>query len=49
MNIDVNSRNRRKPKRGRPYRLDRETYKRMMSTIERFFTWLAAFRRITIR
>ncbi|MBS7634698.1 transposase [Candidatus Bathyarchaeota archaeon] len=48
-NIEVNPRNRRKLKRGRPYRLDRETYKRMRSAVERFFAWLTAFRRAIIR
>ncbi|MBS7612297.1 transposase [Candidatus Bathyarchaeota archaeon] len=37
-NIDVNPRNRRKPKRGRPYKSDREAYKSMRSAVERFFT-----------
>lgn len=36
-NIPVNRRNRRKPKRGRPFKLNRETYKRMRSCVERFF------------
>ena len=48
-NIPANQRNRRKPKRGRPYRLDRKAYKSMRSAVERFFAWLTAFRRITIR
>lgn len=47
--IPVNPRNRRKPRMGRPYRLNRETYKRMRSCVERFFAWLKSFRRITIR
>ena len=47
-NIDVNPRNRRKPKHGRPYRLDGKTYKSMRSAVERFFAWIKAFRRITI-
>jgi len=34
---------------GRPYRLNRETYKRIRSYVERFFAWLKPFRRITIR
>ena len=48
-NIPVNPRNRRKPRRGRPCRLKRETYKRMRSCVERFFAWLKSFRRLTIR
>lgn len=48
-NIPVNQRNRRKPKRGRPYRLNKEAYKRVRSSVERFFAWLKSFRRITIR
>lgn len=48
-NIDVNPRNRRKPKRGRPYRLDRKSYKRMRSAVERFFAWITLFKRLSIR
>jgi len=48
-NIPVNPRNRGKPRRGRPYRLKRETYKRMRSCGKRAFAWLKSFRRITIR
>ncbi len=48
-NIDVNPRNRRKPKRGRPYRFDRKSHRSMRSAVERFFAWITAFRRITIR
>jgi transposase len=44
-NIPVNIRNR----RGRPYRFDLEAYKRMKSSVERFFGWLKSFRRIIIR
>ena len=36
-NIPVNRRNRRRQRRGRPYRLDPEAYKRMRSSVERFF------------
>jgi len=35
-NIPVNRRNRRRPRHGRPYRLDLEAYKRMKSSVERF-------------
>jgi len=48
-NIDVNLRNRCKPKRGRPYRLDKKSYKSIRSAVERFLAWIIAFRRITIR
>ena len=45
-NIDVNPRS--KPKRGRPYRLDRKAYKGMRSAVERFFAWIKSFRRVTM-
>jgi len=46
--IPVNIRNRRR--HGRPYRLDLEAYKRMRSSVERFFAWLTnGFRRLAIR
>jgi transposase len=49
-NIPVNIRNRRRPRHGRPYRLDLEAYKRMRSSVERFFAWLTnGFRRLAIR
>jgi transposase len=49
-NIPVNRRNRRRQRRGRPYRLDPEAYKRMKSSVERFFAWLTnGFRRLAIR
>ncbi len=48
-NIDVDPRNRRKPKHGRPYRLDKKSYKSMRSAVERFFAWIKAFRRLSIR
>jgi transposase len=39
-----------RPRHGRPYRLDLETYKRMRSSVERFFAWLTnGFRRLAIR
>lgn len=43
-NIPINPRNGRKPK---PYNL--EIYKKMRSTIERFYGWIKSFRRIIIR
>ena len=48
-NIPLNPRNRRKPKRGRPYRFDKEGYKHLRSAVERFFAWLKSFKRVTIR
>lgn len=36
-------------RRGRPYRLNVEAYRRMRSAVERFFAWLKSFRKITIR
>jgi transposase len=43
-NIPVNPRNGR---RSRPYEV--ELYRRIRSTVERFYGWLKSFRRITIR
>jgi hypothetical protein len=50
-NSPENIRNRRRPRLLRiPYRLDLEAYKRMRSSVERFFAWLTnGFRRLTIR
>jgi transposase len=49
-NIPVNIRNRRRPRHGRPYRLDPEAYKQVRSSVERFFAWLTnGFRRPAIR
>ena len=48
-NIPLNPRNRRKPRRGRPYRFDEEGYKHVRSAVERFFAWLKSLKRITIR
>jgi hypothetical protein len=49
-NIDVNPRNRRKPKRGRPYRFNPESYRQMRGSVERFFAWLTGeFRRLALR
>jgi transposase len=44
-NILVNKRSRKQPKRGRPIRFDPELYKKG-SAIERFFSWIEAFKRI---
>lgn len=44
-NIPVNKRNRKNPKIGRPFRLNKEDYKGR-SVIERFFSWIEAFRKI---
>lgn len=48
-NIPVNPRNRSKLKRGRPCKLNEESYRRVRSSVERFFAWLKSFRRIAIR
>jgi transposase len=48
-NIPVNPRNRSKTKRGRPCKLDEESYKQVRSSVEKFFAWLKSFRRIVIR
>ncbi|MEM2498443.1 MAG: transposase, partial [Candidatus Nezhaarchaeales archaeon] len=49
-NIPVNPRNRRKPRHGRPYRLDREAYKHMRSSVKRLSAWLrGGFRRLVLR
>ncbi|WP_319506284.1 transposase [uncultured Methanolobus sp.] len=48
-NIPINIRNRKNPKRGRPTRLEYESY-RKRGTIERFFAWLKiGFRKIASR
>lgn len=47
-NIPVNRRSRKHPKRGRPFRFDPEIYKRR-SAVERFFSWIEAFKKITPR
>ena len=44
-NIPVNKRNRKNPKKGRPFRLNKEDYAGR-SAIERFFSWIEAFRKI---
>ena len=48
-NIPLNPRSGRKPRRGRPCRLDEEGYKHLRSAVERFFAWLKSLKRITIR
>jgi len=46
-NIQVNPKNKRKSKHGKGYRLNKETYRRMRSCVERFFAWLTGgFRRL---
>ena len=47
-NIPVDKRSRGHPKRGRPIRFDPELYK-MRSAIERFFSWIEAFKKIVPR
>ncbi len=44
-NIPVNKRNRKNPKIGRPFRLNKEDYAGR-SAIERFFSWIEAFKKI---
>jgi transposase len=47
-NIPVNKRSRKHPKRGRPIRFDPELYKKR-SAVERFFSWIEAFKKIVPR
>lgn len=47
-NIPINRRNREKPKRGRPIKLDKNTYNDRYA-IERFFSWIEAFKKISPR
>ena len=47
-NIPINQRSRKHPKRGRPVWFDRELYKKR-SAVERFFSWIEAFKKITPR
>jgi transposase len=47
-NIPVNRRSRKQPKRGRPFWFDPELYKKR-SAVERFFSWIEAFKKITPR
>lgn len=47
--IPINERNKKNPKRGRPYRFDEETYAKR-SGVERFFSWVKmVFRWLIIR
>ncbi|MGC8850094.1 MAG: transposase [Candidatus Bathyarchaeia archaeon] len=48
-NMARNPGNRRRPKPGRPYRLDIKAYGRMRGCVERFFAWLTGFRRLALR
>ena len=47
-NIPVNKRPRKQPKRGRPIQFDPELYKKR-SVVERFFSWIEAFKKIVPR
>ena len=47
-NIPVNWRSRKRPKRGRPVWSDPELYKKR-SAVERFFSWIEAFKKIVPR
>ena len=47
-NIPVNRRSRKHPKRGRPFWFDPELYKKR-SAVERFFSWIEAFKKIVPR
>jgi len=47
-NLLVNRRARRHPKRGRPFWFDPELYKKR-SAVERFFSWIEAFKKIVPR
>ena len=47
-NIPVNRRSRKQPKRGRPFGFDPELYKKR-SAVERFFSWIEAFKKIVPR
>mgnify|MGYP000916642288 CR=1 FL=1 len=47
-NIPVNRRSRKQPKRGRPGWFDPELYKKR-SAVERFFSWIEAFKKIVPR
>ena len=47
-NIPVNRRSRKYPKRGRPFWFDTELYKKR-SAVERFFSWIEAFKKIVPR
>ncbi len=48
--IPVNPRNRRRSRRGRPYRFDPETDRVLRGAVERFLAWLkGGFRRLALR
>ncbi len=47
-NIPVNPRHSNRPKRGRPFWFDRDLYKKR-GAIERFFSWIEAFKKIIPR
>ena len=47
-NIPANRRSRKHPKRGRPFWFDPELYKKR-SAVERFFSWIEAFKKIVPR
>ncbi|KUG19179.1 mobile element protein [hydrocarbon metagenome] len=47
-NIPINRRSRRYPKRGRPFWFNPELYKTRRA-VERFFSWIEAFKRVTPR
>jgi transposase len=48
-NIPVNPRKRKRPKRGRPFGLDKAVYRTIRSAVERFNGWIKNFRRIATR
>lgn len=49
-NISINKRNRKKPKVGRPTRMEKESYKTNRSCVEKFNSWIKTkFRRLTVR
>ena len=47
-NIPVNKRNRKQPKRGRPFRFDKASYAKR-AAVERFNSWIESFKRILVR
>ena len=47
-NIPVNKRNRKQPKRGRPFRFDKASYANR-AAVERFNSWIESFKRILVR
>jgi transposase len=44
----VNKRNRKQPKRGRPFRFDKASYA-TRAAVERFNSWIESFKRILVR